>query len=58
MPPHAGGVDDRVLAKPLKLAGPWPPLSVFCVDQVSAQKVTEAPAAALPSPITKVPPAA
>ena len=58
MPPHTGGVEDGVLAKPLKLDGPSPPLIVFCVDHVSAQKVDEAPTAATPSPTTNVPPAA
>ena len=49
-PPSVG-----VVAKPLKLAGAGPLLSVFMSDQEGLQNVT--PPVADPSPTTKVPPA-
>src|SRR5690242_12040834 len=52
--PHAGATG--LMAKPLKLAGPDPPLSAFTFHQLGPQKVTAVPIALLPSPITNAPP--
>jgi hypothetical protein len=54
--PQAGDVSG-VLAKPLKDAGAKPPLSVFAIHHCAPQNVTGVPTAALPSPMTKLPPA-
>src|SRR5262249_35021775 len=46
-----------LFSKPLKEAGAEPPLRSFTFDHCAPQKVTAVPIAALPSPITNVPPA-
>src|SRR6266480_1386112 len=53
--PHAAV--EGVSSKPLNAAGADPPLSVLSFDHCAPQKVTLVPRAALPSPITKLPPA-
>src|SRR4029077_12047388 len=45
-----------VLAKPLKLAEPDPPLKMLVADQLDDQNVTDPPTGGLPSPTTKMPP--
>ena len=52
---HDGGFVVVVSAKPLKLAGAEPPLTVLVFDHCALQKVTAEPTAALPSPITNEP---
>ncbi len=41
--PHFGGSAESVTAKPLKLAGAVPPLSLLTFDHFAPQKVTLAP---------------
>src|SRR5690242_18407243 len=53
--PHAGSVTGE-LANPLNAAGAAPPPTMFSFHHCGPQKVTLDPAAALPSPITNVPP--
>src|SRR5713226_1093467 len=53
--PHFGGSAEGAAAKPLKLAGAAPPLSLLTLDHFAPQKVTLAPICALWSPITKAP---
>ena len=57
MPPRLGGCVLVEFAKPLKLDGAGPPLNEFNLAHCAPQKVTLVPRAALPSPITKLPPA-
>ena len=45
-----------LFAKPLKLAGAGPPVSVFSFDHCAPQKVTTFPTPLFPSPIAKAPP--
>jgi hypothetical protein len=55
VPPHT--VEPAgMFANPLKEFGATPPLTAFRRYQSSAQNVAVAPTAALPSPITKLPP--
>src|SRR5262249_25053270 len=54
--PHAGSMLG-LFSKPLNAAGADPPFSVFFFDHCDPQNVTFVETAALPSPITKWPPA-
>src|SRR6185437_8608658 len=54
--PHAGRLAGA-FSKPLNAAGAEPPLRSFRFHHCAPQNVTAVPTAALPSPITNVPPA-
>src|SRR4051794_36899469 len=53
-----GGLLFVISAKPLKVEGGAPPVSVFCFPHCASQNVTFAPVALFRSPITNAPPAA
>src|SRR5437016_5822653 len=55
LPPQAGGVLLRFLAKPLNAFGADPPERLFALDHCELHHVTVAPSATLLSPTTKDP---